>query len=65
MSQKSPVKLSIYNILREEIETLIDDVMDQGVHDIVWNAEGYSGGICFSRLQTEDDVETVKMLLQQ
>ncbi len=65
LSQKSPVRLSIYNVLGEEIETLIDDVMDQGIHDIVWNAERYSSGIYFSRLQTEGYVETVKMLLQQ
>ncbi|MBN2031530.1 T9SS type A sorting domain-containing protein [bacterium] len=65
LSQKSPVRLSIFNILGEEIETLIDDVMDQGVHDIVWNAEGYPSGIYFSRLQTGEDIETVKMLLQR
>ena len=65
LSKMSPVKLTIYNIRGEEIETLIQDVMPQGVHDIVWDAQGYASGIYFSRLETEGYVETLKMVLQQ
>ncbi len=47
------VKLSIYNILGQEIETLIDARQSAGVHQVVWNASRVASGVYFYRLKTQ------------
>ena len=57
------IKLSIFDILGQEIETLVDEQKYVGTYEITWYAEKLSGGIYFYRLQAGDFVETKKMVL--
>jgi hypothetical protein len=48
------VNLSIYNLLGQRMETLIDGAMDAGHHSVSWDASAFSSGIYFYRLTTGD-----------
>lgn len=63
LPENSNVSLKIYNVLGEEIETLVNDYLTKGQYEINWNAFKYSSGIYFYRLQTDKWVETRKMVL--
>ncbi len=57
--------LKIYNTLGQEIATLLDQELEAGNHSIEFNADKYflASGIYFYKLQTENYIETKKMIL--
>ncbi|MFH1526802.1 MAG: T9SS type A sorting domain-containing protein [Bacteroidota bacterium] len=57
------VSLSIFNILGQEVEVLIDKEMLPGRHSIKWKAAEMPSGIYLLRLQSGEFVETGKMTL--
>jgi len=59
------VELKIYDILGKEVETLIEEHMPAGPHEIVWKASNVVSGIYVCRLQAGDRVETRKLILQR
>ncbi len=59
----SRVELTIYNILGQEVETLINGEMEAGHHTVTWDASPYSSGIYFYRISANNFSETKKMLL--
>jgi hypothetical protein len=68
LPRSSAVKLLIYNILGQEIKTLIDRPMDAGIYTADWDGTNNSGrsvasGIYFYRLTAGSFTETRKMVL--
>jgi len=63
LPSRSEIRLTIYNILGEEITRLFDGIQSVGLHRITWDASGVSSGIYFYRIQAGDFVQTRKMLL--
>jgi len=63
VSSIQSVKLSIYNILGKEVETLVNEKQSAGTYEVNWNASNYPSGIYFYRLQAGDFTETKKMIL--
>ena len=59
------VKLSIYNIRGQKIETLIHDRMQAGEHKFWWTANGLASGTYFIRLNFGDFTKTQKVVLQK
>ena len=57
------VKLSIYNLLGQEVETLINRHLPQGHFVAHWNARGAAGGVYLLRLESQTGVRTRKMIL--
>jgi len=57
------ISLKIYNILGQEIETLIDVEKKSGYYSVQWNAYKYSSGVYFYRLVSKDFVKVKKMLM--
>jgi hypothetical protein len=57
------VTLKIYNLLGQEISTLVDEFQDAGFRSVGWDASGIPTGMYFYRLQTKDYVETKKLIL--
>ena len=59
------VSLIIYNVLGQEVETLVDENMDAGNHTVTWEASSYSSGVYFYRLIADNDkfVKTNKMMV--
>ncbi|MDP1676214.1 MAG: cellulase family glycosylhydrolase [Bacteroidota bacterium] len=62
LPRNSYVKLQIYNVLGQIVETLVDEQKDAGTYQVRWTAT-ISGGVYFYRLQAGDFVRTNKLLL--
>ncbi len=63
LPKSGEVSLKIYDILGNEVATLINENMNPGSYTIDWNAGNYSSGVYFYRLQSGDFTETKKMML--
>jgi hypothetical protein len=57
------VILEVYDINGRIITILIDDIVKAGYHTIAWNADSYSSGIYFIRIQAGDYVSIQKLML--
>jgi photosystem II stability/assembly factor-like uncharacterized protein len=61
--QSSNVIIKVFDILGNEIETLVDEEKSIGTYEITWYANNLPSGVYFYRLQTGNFVETKKMVL--
>jgi hypothetical protein len=57
------VSLKIFNILGQEVATLVNEEKPACNYEVNWNATNFSSGVYFYRLQTGSYVEVKKMLL--
>lgn len=57
------VTIRITNILGEEIVTLINETQPAGPHQVQWDANKYSSGVYFYRIQANDFQQVKKCLL--
>jgi hypothetical protein len=55
--------LQIFDITGRVVETLLNEKLITGEHEVVWNASGFSSGIYFVRLQSGTVVQTQKIVL--
>ena len=68
LQRAGEVKLSIYNLLGQEVATLVNGYQAAGSHEVSWdalrpNGDALPGGIYFAQLQAEGVVHTIKMTL--
>ena len=68
LSKRSPVKLSVFNNLGQQVKTLINSVQAAGEYEAVWDGLNelggeMSSGIYLYRLETPEFSEARKMLL--
>ncbi len=57
------VSLKIYNIIGQEVTTIVNEDMTAGSYSRIWNASSMSSGIYFYRLQTKSFTDTRKLIL--
>jgi len=57
------VTLKVYDVLGNEIETLVDETKGISNFEVTWNAKGLPSGIYFYRLRAGDFIETKNMIL--
>jgi hypothetical protein len=68
LPKTSTVTLKIYNILGEEVTTVVSDRLNAGSYTYEWDASrsaGIASGVYLYRLQAGDFVETRKMVLMR
>lgn len=63
LNRATDVSLKIYNLLGQEVATLIDGFMVAGSHVISWNATETPTGIYFCRMEAPGFAQTRKMVL--
>jgi hypothetical protein len=63
LAERSEVQLSVFNVLGEKVADLVNGTLDNGVHEVTFNAGNLSSGIYFYRLQTGSQVKIKRMLL--
>ncbi len=65
--QYSFVRINIYNILGQRIQSLINEQESAGIHKISWNGENFNSGIYFYEMTASSDgnnfTEKKKMIL--
>ncbi|MCX6133926.1 MAG: T9SS type A sorting domain-containing protein [Ignavibacteriales bacterium] len=63
LSAVSFASLRVFNVLGEEVATLVNEVRPAGTHTVQWNANSLPSGIYFYRLQAGTCTDTKKMTL--
>ena len=61
--QTSQVQIKVFDVLGNEIETLVNEEKQTGTYELNWNAEGLPSGVYFYQLKAGSFVETKKMIL--
>jgi N-acetylneuraminic acid mutarotase len=61
--ENSNVRLSVYNSIGEEVAVLVDGEMEQGFHQVEFNAGNLPSGIYYYQLKTGSYTATKKLLL--
>ncbi|MDZ7764160.1 MAG: T9SS type A sorting domain-containing protein [Melioribacteraceae bacterium] len=57
------VTLKVYNILGQEVKTLVNTVQNAGFHNVSFDASTLSSGVYIYRLSSGNFVNTKKMIL--
>ncbi|MEP0860054.1 MAG: T9SS type A sorting domain-containing protein [Ignavibacterium sp.] len=69
ISWQSPVSswqtLTVYDILGNEVTTLVDEYREAGIYEVEFDAENLSSGIYFYKLQAGNFIDTKKMILMR
>ena len=63
LSNNAYVELSIFNLNGLLVEKLVEQVMNEGFHNIKWNADSEASGIYFYTLESEGYVDSRKIVL--
>jgi hypothetical protein len=68
LTKDIPVTIKVYNILGQEVKTLVNQLQKAGYYTIEWNGTNNSGstvssGVYFLRLRTQGFVSTKKMMM--
>jgi hypothetical protein len=65
LPKATKVVLKIFNILGEEVATLVSDRLSAGSYSYEWNAGNFPSGIYLYRLRAGNYIETKKMILMR
>lgn len=63
ITQYGLTKLAIYNLLGEKIITLVNQELNAGRHSVDFDASNLSSGVYFYRLESGNNISTMKMVL--
>jgi hypothetical protein len=63
LSKNAFIKMSVANILGQEITTIAAGVYFAGYHEVNWMASNYPSGMYFCRLSSDFNQQVIKMLL--
>jgi endo-1,4-beta-xylanase len=63
LARDSKTKIVIYNLLGNEVATLVNTHLKAGDHRVEWNTENMASGIYVYKMITKDFVQTRKMTL--
>lgn len=55
--------LKVYNVLGQEVATLVNEVLKPGSYEVTWNATAFPSGVYFYRLHAGSFVQTKRLLL--
>ena len=61
MPEAENVKIEVFNLLGQKVETLVDSWLDAGTHTVYWNAGKQSSGVYFYKL-TAGEFEDIKRM---
>jgi hypothetical protein len=65
INSRQLVQLKVYDVLGNEVVTLVNEQKEPGYYEVEFNATQFSSGVYFYRLQAGDFVQTKKMILMR
>lgn len=65
LPNNSHVRLTIYNLMGQEVVVLVNEECHAGYYSVNWNATGLSSGVYFYRIEAGDFRRTKKMVLMK
>ncbi|UCC80689.1 MAG: putative Ig domain-containing protein [Candidatus Zixiibacteriota bacterium] len=63
LAEELPVRLDIYNLQGQKVESLVDGVLGAGAHEVIWKAGSVASGVYFYRLDVGSSSSVKKMTL--
>lgn len=57
------VKLKVYNVVGQTVQVLVDEVRNQGLHSVTFDASNLSSGVYFYQLEFGGNIISNKMIL--
>ncbi|NOS85301.1 MAG: T9SS type A sorting domain-containing protein, partial [Ignavibacteria bacterium] len=63
LPRSGSVKLTVFDMLGKEVETLVNENLNAGTYNADWNASNHSSGVYFYKIQAGDFSEIKKMVL--
>lgn len=61
--KSSVVKISVFDVTGKEVAVLVNETLRAGTYQTDWNANAYSSGVYFYRIQAGEFSETKRMML--
>jgi hypothetical protein len=55
--------LKVFNLLGQEVETLVDELQDAGFKSLTWDATGFASGMYYYQIQAGNFQDVRKMVL--
>jgi|GEM_PF-2805473 len=65
LPQAAEVTVTVYNVLGQVVEVLVDSALPAGYHVVHWNNEGVASGVYLYRIVANDFVATRRMVLMR
>jgi len=62
LHHNSPVTLKFMDLNGQEIAILVNEIQQQGKQNVVFNSKGLKPGVYFCVLETNDTIQSVKMI---
>ena len=63
LPDRSPVTLTVYNTLGQEVATLVNETKAAGVYTVEFDAENLAGGVYCYRMQAGNFVEVKRLIV--
>ncbi|MBK9331774.1 MAG: T9SS type A sorting domain-containing protein [Ignavibacteria bacterium] len=63
VSKQGLITLKVFDILGNEVKTLVNDLRNAGEHSVVFDGAGIASGIYFYKLVSGEFAETKRMIL--
>ncbi len=63
LPEEMHVRLTVYNVIGQEVATLLSETVNAGDHQTMWNASGVPSGVYYYRLEAGSNVSIGKMSL--
>ena len=63
INSRQNISIKVYDILGNEIATLVNEVKEIGSYEVNFNGENLASGVYFYRVITEKETSTMKMIL--
>ncbi|MCX7984485.1 MAG: endo-1,4-beta-xylanase [Bacteroidetes bacterium] len=63
--QRGYVRVSIYNLLGQEVSLLVDGYREAGTHEVIFDARDYAAGIYICTLETQNSRLNKKLVLMK
>ena len=57
------LRISVFNILGQEVAELYNDYQSFGSHSLIWNASNMASGVYYINLELNGQSETSKVML--
>ncbi|MBN2070063.1 MAG: T9SS type A sorting domain-containing protein [Candidatus Krumholzibacteriota bacterium] len=63
LKERCRADLRVYDVSGREVDRILTDILDEGVHSIIWSPRNLASGLYFYRLRARDAVMTRKAIL--
>ncbi len=59
LPKDATIKLVVYDVLGQEVTTLVNEFRHAGYHTVTWDAQNVAAGVYFARLEASDELANV------